>query len=209
MEPRSAPPRIFALRVIDKIRTREENPAVSITTTMNIARWMSWEGGVDLIATTQQNLAGPNVIVHVGRMVHTPFGSCPAGMILWQPDPSAPPALMGFFATDENIGRYFGPNLFYGTPFESAPVLPASVQVDFQRDYGSARIEITGFVFETHIYELSEPELVNRPPGSMSPFHTQGVERVPAAAALRVNGQDIGLASITGSVVAPCGVYAR
>ena len=35
---------------------------------------MSWEGGMDLVAVTSPDLQMPNVIVHLGRMVHTPVG---------------------------------------------------------------------------------------------------------------------------------------
>ena len=39
---------------------------------MPIKNWMSWEGGVDLVAMTKPGLSMPNVILHVARMVHTP-----------------------------------------------------------------------------------------------------------------------------------------
>ena len=63
---------------------------------MAMTRWMSWEGGVDLVAVTAPGLEMPNVIVHVARMVHTPVGSAPAGSVLWQPDPAAAPVVCGF-----------------------------------------------------------------------------------------------------------------
>lgn len=50
---------------------------------MAYENWMAWEGGVDLIAKTSGDLAMPNVIVHVARMVHTPVGSAPAGMLFY------------------------------------------------------------------------------------------------------------------------------
>ena len=52
----------------------------------NVTKWMSWEAGVDLVAVTSPDLQMPNVIVHLGRMVNTPVGSAPSGMIFWQPD---------------------------------------------------------------------------------------------------------------------------
>ena len=58
---------------------------------MAMKNWMSWEGGVDLIAKTSAEIEMPNVIVHVARMVHTPVGSAPGGMLFWQPDPAAAP----------------------------------------------------------------------------------------------------------------------
>jgi len=36
--------------------------------------WMCREGGGDLIALTSEEIAMPNIIVHVARMVHTPVG---------------------------------------------------------------------------------------------------------------------------------------
>lgn len=47
-------------------------------------------------------------------------------------DPGFDPLLglpMGFVVQDETIGAYFGPHIFAGTPFESAPVLAAQIEV--------------------------------------------------------------------------------
>lgn len=62
---------------------------------MSVKQWMSWDGGVDLVAVTSAGLSMPNVIVHVARMVHTPVGSVsiiipPAGIsggpaAVWSP----------------------------------------------------------------------------------------------------------------------------
>src|ERR1700712_574809 len=103
-------------------------------------QWMSWEGGVDLVAATAPGLPMPNVIVHVARVVHTPIGSAPAGLLFWQPDPAAPPAIMGFICTSVAIGKYFGPSIFAGTPFENAPVLEAAIAIEMDGDVGSAKI---------------------------------------------------------------------
>ncbi len=64
--------------------------------------WMSWEGGVDLIGKTSEQLAAPNVIVHVARIVHTLVGSAPGGLIFWQPDATAPPLAFGFVSTGKS-----------------------------------------------------------------------------------------------------------
>ena len=48
--------------------------------------WMSWQDGVDLVAVTDPSLTQPNVIIHVAGVVHTPFGTAPSGMVLYQPD---------------------------------------------------------------------------------------------------------------------------
>lgn len=94
-----------------------------------VTQWMSWEDGVDLVAKTHPELAEPNVIVHVARMVHTPVGSTPAGMVLYQPDPSKVPEIMGFVCEDEKVGAYFGPHIFANTPFENAPILKAKITI--------------------------------------------------------------------------------
>ena len=41
----------------------------------NVTKWMSWEGGIDLVAVTSLDLQMPNLIVHLGRIVNTPVGS--------------------------------------------------------------------------------------------------------------------------------------
>jgi hypothetical protein len=173
-----------------------------------IKHWMSWEGGVDLVGMTAAGLSMPNVIVHVGRLVHTPVGSAAAGVILWQPDPTGAPVVFGFFATDPQVGAYFGPTLFAGTPFENAPVMPAKVAVQVDASGGSARIEAGGHVFETKLGGLGPATLIHREPG-MQPFWQQGVEHAASAAALTIDGQPVALVSSAGSVVAPTGVYAR
>lgn len=171
--------------------------------------WMSWEGGVDLLGCTAAGLPMPNAIVHVARLVHTPRGSCPAGMVFWQPDPAAAPVLFGFIATDPAIGAYFGPTLFAGTPFEKAPVLTAAISTSIDADGGSARIEVAGHRIETALGSLAPQVLVDRAPGGMAPFRTQGVERQAGKASLRIDGRDIALVSVAGSLVSPTGVYGR
>ena len=171
--------------------------------------WMSWEGGVDLLGATAVGLLMPNAIIHVARVVHTPRGSCPAGMVFWQPDPAAAPALFGFIATDPAIGAYFGPTLFAGTPFEKAPVLTAKISITIGADAGSARIEVAGHLIETALGGLAPQVLVDRAPGGMAPFRTQGVERQAGSATLRIDGRDIALASTAGSLVSPTGIYGR
>ena len=41
----------------------------------NLTKWMSWKGGIDLVAATSPHLEMPNLIVYLGRMVNTPVGS--------------------------------------------------------------------------------------------------------------------------------------
>jgi hypothetical protein len=183
---------------------------------MSINNWMAWEGGVDLVALTDANLSMPNVIVHVARMVHTPVGSAPAGMIFWQPDATAAPVVMGFVSTDAAVGAYFGPKIFAGTPFENAPVLDATIDITIDGDTATARVETGGHVFMATLTGLAAAELINRAPGATSPFTQQGLERVPSSTTLTVDGAavsvivpPVGISGGPAAVVSPCGIYAR
>lgn len=181
-----------------------------------VSNWMSWEGGIDLVAVTSPDLQMPNVIVHLGRMVNTPAGNAPSGMIFWQPDPKAMPLVMGFVSTDPAVGKYFGPAIFAGTPFENAPVLDATIDITITADKASSRCVVGGHIFEVEMSDFSEPYLIDRKPAVMSPFYQQGVEIHAKTVSLRVNGETISIivppVGITGgpaSVVSPNGVYAR
>lgn len=188
---------------------------------MTVEHWMSWEGGVDLIALTADNAAGqmPNIILHVARMVHTPVGSAPSGMILWQPNPQAPPQIAGFLSSNPQVGAYFGPHIFAGTPFENAPVLDATIEITSDAESASARVTIGDIVFESHLSEIGPLQLIQRAPGeggSMMPFAQQGLEGTAQNATLKVNGEDVPLilpgATMSGAPAAlwaPCGTYAR
>ena len=182
---------------------------------MSINAWMSWEGGVDLVAATSLDLASANVIVHVARMVHTPVGSAPSGMILWQPNPNEAPLAMGFVSTEAAVGAYFGAHVFAGTPFENAPVHVAEMSFEIGEEIVAARVVIEGFVFETQLENLASPEIVAREPGAL-PFTQSGVEAISSRASLRVNGEaveifvpPVGLSGGPGAVFAPIGFYAR
>lgn len=180
-------------------------------------KWMSWEGGVDLVALTSPDLPQPNVIVHVARLVHTPIGSAPSGMILYQPDPEAPPVAMGFVSHDELIGGYFGPNIFAGTPFEPAPVLTASIEITSDLpNTVVAVVEAAGHTFRVEMRGLSAHELIARPPAEMTPFTQQGIEATPEEVTLEVDGAavpiivpPVGITGGPGAVWAAAGIYAR
>ncbi len=188
---------------------------------MAIEQWMSWEGGVDLMALTADNADGqmPNIMLHVARMVHTPVGSAPAGMVLWQPDPAAMPQIAGFVSSNREVGAYFGPNIFEGTPFENAPVLEATIEISNDAQSASARVTIGEMVFESHLSNIGELQLINRAigeGGNMMPFTQQGLEGAAQTATLKVNGEDVPLilpsATMSGAPAAlwaPCGIYAR
>jgi hypothetical protein len=181
-----------------------------------VNNWMSWEGGVDLVALTSADLQMPNVIIHLGRMVHTPVGSAPSGMILWQPDPNAMPLVFGFVGTDETVGAYFGPKIFAGTPFENAPVLKAEIDIHFENGNAYAKCITGDFTFEMEMGDLSAPYLIDRKPSAMPPFYQQGVEQHARKVNLKVNGKTVdiiippvGISGGPASVVSPNGVYAR
>jgi hypothetical protein len=182
----------------------------------NVSKWMSWEGGIDLVAVTAPDLQMPNVIVHLGRIVNTPVGNAPSGMILWQPDPTAAPAVMGFVSNNETVGKYFGPNIFADTPFEQAPVLDASINITINETSAKATCVVAGYTFEVEMSDFTAPYLIDRQPSAMPPFYQQGVEIHARKVSLKVNGEEISIivppVGITGgpaSVVSPNGVYAR
>lgn len=186
---------------------------------MNISNWMCWEGGVDLVAMSE-GASVPNVIVHLARVVHTPLGSTPAGIVVlpnWD-DVAAPPRVMGFVASDARIGAYFGPQIFAGTPFENAPVLAAQIEVTIGNNAATARVVVGEITIETHLLELSEAYKVAREAGENNalPFFQQGIERIASHAEIRVNGQahlltvpPVGLSGGPAAVVATCGLYGR
>jgi hypothetical protein len=184
---------------------------------MDISHWMSWEGGVDLVGTTSFNLEQPNVIVHIARMVQTPIGAAPAGMILIPnfDDPTASPQIVGFVSTDPAIGAYFGPNIFAGTPFEHAPVLTANISVEIDATTATTKVVVGEMEIETRLQGLGTPTLVHREPSAL-PFYQQGVERKAGLAVLKVNGKEhpvfvpeVGMTGGPGAVLAPTGLYAR
>mgnify|MGYP003502660642 CR=1 FL=1 len=181
-----------------------------------VSKWMSWEGGIDLVAVTSPDLQMPNVIVHLGRMVNTPMGNAPSGMILWQPDPNAMPVVMGFVSTNAEVGKYFGPNIFAGTPFEQAPVLDAKIDIQIFAAKAVSKLEVGGYTFEVEMSDFSDPYLIDRKPSAMPPFYQQGVEIHAKKVLLKINDEAISIiippVGITGgpaSVVSPNGVDAR
>lgn len=179
-----------------------------------LSSWMSWEGGVDLAGSTVPGLEQSNVMVHVARMVHTPVGSAPSGMVLYAPD-GLPPVVMGFVSTDMKVGAYFGPNIFAGTPFENAPVLPAMIDITSGEGWCAARVEIAGFLFETRLEALDELEDIRREAGAL-PFGQSVLEAAAESARLRVNGElisldmpPVGPSGGAPAVWSPAGMYAR
>jgi len=77
---------------------------------------MSWEGGVDLVGATSPEAQQPNVIVHVARLVHTPAGSAPAGMLLYHPPPRARRCAPGSSRQTPSSARTLGRTSSQGRP---------------------------------------------------------------------------------------------
>lgn len=179
-----------------------------------LSSWMSWEGGVDLAASTAPDIKQPNVILHVARLVHTPLGSAPSGMVLYAPS-GMTPVVMGFITGDPAVGAYFGPNIFAGTPFETAPVLMAKIDITSGDGWCESRIEVESLLFETRLENLGALEQIQRPAGSL-PFAQSALEAAAGSATLRVNGEPIklfqppvGLAGGPAAVWCPTGMYTR
>jgi hypothetical protein len=180
-----------------------------------VENYMSWEGGVDLLGLFN-GASEPNLIVHVARMVNTPVGSAPAGMILVQSDPGAPPELMGFVSPDPAVGAYFGPKIFAGTPFENAPVLEAQISVSQDCDTLTSIVEVGGRTIVCKLSSLAALESLNRAPGGMTPFSQQVLEAAAGSAEVSIDGQAIevtvpatGLSGGAGAVSSPAGIYSR
>lgn len=187
---------------------------------MDISNWMCWEGGVDLVALSAPNLPMPNIIVHLARIVHTPLGSTPAGLVMLPDfdDVAAPPRVMGFVAGDPQIGAYFGPKIFAGTPFDGAPGLPAQIDINIGNDAATATVIVNGVTIKVTLSELSVPFKVDRDAGDGNdlPFFQQGIERSAGSAQIWVDGLEhpitvppLGLSGGPAAVVATCGLYGR
>ncbi|MGC4045814.1 MAG: hypothetical protein QM758_18645 [Armatimonas sp.] len=166
---------------------------------MSELNYMSWIGGVDLFAATSGS-SQPNAIVHVARAVTTPLGTAPSGLIFFHPDPNAPPLFYGFICTDPEIGAYYGPKIFAGTPFENAPVLPATIEITETPTIATARVTIEGYVIETTLTGFGPMQRIDRGIGTPMPFTQQGVEAEASEIALIVNGEPIALTALPYSI---------
>ena len=171
---------------------------------------MCWEDGVDLVGFTQPGLAQPNLIIHVARMVHTPAGSAPSGMILYQPDPKAAPAIAGFVSSDANVGAYFGPQIFAGTPFEKAPVIVGTIRIDTSvAGQASSVVTVDGFVFETTLSGFGAQAVNSHAKGDPMPFAQKAQEKAATSAKVRINGKEVPVTVVPGTVYSAHGNYSR
>jgi len=184
-----------------------------MSTTANA--WMSWEGGVDLVGLSQEGLEQPNVIVHVARMVHTPVGSAPSGMVLI-PGADGQPILAGFVSGSEEVGRYFGPHIFAGTPFENVPVLQADIESTIAAPgLASVKVSVAKYVIELQFTNLGALTPVDRPAAGL-PFSERALEAKAGSVSLRVNGAELpvivppaGMSGGPAAVYSACGIYWR
>jgi hypothetical protein len=182
---------------------------------MSVTKWMSWEGGVDLVALSNENMPMPNVIVHIARMVHTPVGSAASGMILL-PDESGMPKVMGFVSTDKLVGDYFGKNVFAGTPFESAPTILGEISVEITYpNLPKVTVNIEGYEIVLELSELSELTRVSRQSPNL-PFRDDSLEASAGKVKLTVNGEEVsvvvppvGMSGGPAAVYSATGFYSR
>lgn len=181
-----------------------------------VEKWMSWYGGVDVCALTP-GASQPNLLVHVAAQVHTPAGSSPSGMVMYQPDPNASPTLFGFLSGDEKVGSYFGPNIFAGTPFENAPVMTGSIRITHNyANVAEAAIDFDNVSIQVKLDGLGELEPVQRQAGDMPPFAQQVLEAKAGIVEVVLNGTsleitipEIGISGGYGAVWSPAGIYSR
>jgi hypothetical protein len=182
---------------------------------MSVTKWMSWEGGVDLVALSNEAIPMPNIIVHFARMVHTPVGSAASGMILL-PDESGMPKVMGFVSSVKEVGDYFGANVFAGTPFEAAPTIIGDIKIETNLpDSATATVKIEGYEIVLELSSLGELSRVSRQSPNL-PFHDDSLESAAGSVKLTVNGEEmfvivppVGMSDGAAAVFSASGFYSR
>ena len=175
--------------------------------------FLAWYDGVDAMLKPGPDSPLPNVLIHTARIVSTPMGLCKAGMILVNPQNKAMPDFVGFVAEDVEMGRYFGPRIFKGTPFENAPVHQA--EMVFGIDYpNTVTVSVTaaGHVIELELSRFDAAQYYHRPPAM--PFTQDVIEAQAHKAVFRFDGKVIpgelpqtGLAGGLPACYAPAGLY--
>lgn len=160
----------------------------------------------------------PDVVVHFARMVHTPVGAAPAGLLVIPGEGNpARPRIIGFVSPDPKVAAYFGPNIFAGTPFEHAPVLVGQIEVALAlaQQCAYVRIQVAGIVVESTLSGLAALTLVERAAGVL-PFYERALEGAARATLLLVNGRTCpvllpptGMSGGPPAVYSAAGFYAR
>ncbi len=168
-----------------------------------------------MVALSNEDVPMPNIIVHVARMVHTPVGSAPSGMILL-PDENGMPKVMGFLSTNKNVGDYFGANIFAGTPFEAAPTIVGDIKIETNLPHSAtATVTIEGYEIVLEISDLGELMRVNRQSPNL-PFHDDSLESAAGNVKLIINGEEmsvivppVGMSGGAAAVFSATGTYSR
>ena len=175
--------------------------------------FLSWFDGVDAMLKPTPDAPMPNVLVHVARITNTPAGMTPGGMLLINPDNKEMPDLFGFICEDEELGKYYGPKIFKGTPFENAPVLVAkiSMNIDFPNSV-STKIEVADHVIELELSNFDEAQFYHREGGM--PFTQNVVEALAHTAVFKFDGRvlegqlpESGIGGGLPAVYSPAGIY--
>lgn len=175
--------------------------------------FLSWFDGIDAMLKPSPDAPLPNVLVHVARVTKTPLGMSPGGMLLINPDNKEIPDLFGFICEDEDLGKYYGPKIFKGTPFENAPVLKASItmNIDFPNKV-STRIETAGHLIELELSNFDVAQFYNRIGGM--PFTQNVIEALAHKAVFKFDEKilegDLPADGIGGglpAVYSPAGIY--
>lgn len=153
--------------------------------------FLSWFDGVDAMLKPTPDAPLPNVLVHVARVTKTPWGMTPGGMLLINPDNKEVPDFFGFIAEDEELGNYYGPKIFKGTPFEQAPVFKAKIDVEVNfPESVSARIEVAGNIIELKLSSFEDAKYYHRVGGM--PFTQNVIEALGKEATFTFNGRVLG-----------------
>lgn len=154
--------------------------------------FLSWSDGVDALLKPSDDAPLPHVLVHVARITNTPWGMAPAGMLLINPDMKEMPDFFGFICADEELGKYFGPKIFKGTPFENAPVYKAdiNIEVNFPGNV-TAKIAVANHLCELEMSSFKPAQYYNRDPFPM-PFRQNVIEAAATSATFKWDGKIIG-----------------
>ncbi len=154
--------------------------------------YLSWTDGVDALLKPSADAPLPHVLIHVAAITSTPWGMAPGGMLLINPELKEMPDFFGFICADEELGKYYGPKIFKGTPFENAPVYKADIKVEVKFPGNVyARIEVDGHLCELEMNSFDEAKYYNRDPFPM-PFRQNVVEARAASATFKWDGRIIG-----------------
>ncbi len=154
--------------------------------------FLNWTDGVDAMLKPTDDAPLPHVLVHVANMTSTPYGIAPGGMLLINPDLKEVPDFFGFICADEELGKYFGPKIFKGTPFEEAPVFKADIKIEINFPGNVVvKISVAGHLCELELSHFDAARYYNRDPFPM-PFRQNVVEAKANSATFKWDGRILG-----------------